>query len=112
MRAIRDIQEATAKEFGYEVSTLLYGGQTKCVARARCAAMLLARRLPATPSYPEIGKAFGRDHTTVMSAVKRAQKLEASEPWFAQALARIEARLGRRPGIAVARFRVGEERVA
>jgi len=49
------------------------------VARPRQVAMYLAKKL--TPrSLPEIGRRFGgRDHTTVMHAVKRIEELRASD---------------------------------
>jgi chromosomal replication initiator protein len=49
------------------------------VARPRQVAMYLAKQL--TPrSLPEIGKKFGgRDHTTVMHAVKQIEKLSESD---------------------------------
>lgn len=33
-------------------------------------------------SYPEIGKAFGRDHTTVMSACKKVTEQRVKEPKY------------------------------
>lgn len=89
MRAIREVQAIAAKEFGYALGTLLYGDRKRSLARARQAAMLVARRLPCAPSYPEIGKAFDRDHTTIVLGVRRAEKLEATESWYADAVARI-----------------------
>ena len=49
------------------------------IARPRQVAMYLAKKL--TPrSLPEIGRRFGgRDHTTVMHAVKRIEELRAAD---------------------------------
>jgi chromosomal replication initiator protein len=40
--------------------------------------MALAKELPSY-SLPEIGGAFGRDHTTVLHACKRVKELRGSE---------------------------------
>jgi chromosomal replication initiator protein len=47
-------------------------------------AMYLAKQLT-TRSLPEIGRKFGgRDHTTVMHAVKRIEQLRATDAGFAE----------------------------
>lgn len=43
---------------------------------ARHAAFLAARRLPIGPSYPELGAAFNRDHTTVLQGIRKAERRE------------------------------------
>lgn len=49
-------------------------------ARARMLAMYLAREL--TPlSLPQIGRYFGRDHTTVLHAWREIAKAEGDEAW-------------------------------
>jgi chromosomal replication initiator protein len=46
--------------------------------------MYLAKQLT-TRSLPEIGRKFGgRDHTTVMHAVKRIEQLRATDAGFAE----------------------------
>ena len=46
-------------------------------------AMYLAKQLT-TRSYPDIGRRFGgRDHTTVLHAVKRIEALKAEDPTLA-----------------------------
>jgi chromosomal replication initiator protein len=46
--------------------------------------MYLAKQLTAR-SLPEIGRKFGgRDHTTVMHAVRRIEELKATDPSFAE----------------------------
>ena len=52
------------------------------VARPRQIAMFLCKSLT-TFSYPEIGKAFGgKDHTTVMHAVKKIEELKQHDTKF------------------------------
>ena len=57
--------------------------RTQTIARPRQIAMYLSKMLT-TKSYPEIGNSFGgRDHTTVMHAVKRVEELMARDQEFA-----------------------------
>ena len=58
--------------------------RARVVARPRQVAMYLAKQL--TPrSLPEIGRKFGgRDHTTVMHAVKKIEELIASDNSLAE----------------------------
>jgi chromosomal replication initiator protein len=55
--------------------------------------MYLAKQLT-TRSYPDIGRRFGgRDHTTVLHAVKRIEELKATEPGLATDLEAITRKL-------------------
>ena len=59
------------------------------VARPRQVAMYLSKQLT-TRSLPEIGRKFGgRDHTTVMHAVKRVEELAASDSHLEEDLHRL-----------------------
>ena len=56
------------------------------MARPRQAAMWLAKKLT-TRSLPDIGRRFGgRDHTTVLHAVRRIEALKAVGPQLARDL--------------------------
>lgn len=69
------IQAATAKYFGLAPATLLGKDRHKSVAMARHVAMYLCKKLLGR-SFPELGREFGRrDHTTVMSAVRKVELL-------------------------------------
>lgn len=78
-----------AKAFGVEYPELLSRSRSKAVSYARMAACALLRARYSW-STTEIGKALGRDHTTVSSALKRARR----EP-IASVIAEI---LGRQSG--------------
>jgi len=68
---IQEIQKATADHFNVPLLDMRarYGGMASV--RPRQVAMYLAREITGQ-SYPNIGARFGgRDHTTVMNAVKR-----------------------------------------
>ncbi len=77
---IDDIQKKVAEYFGLKMGDMLSARRAVEVARPRQVAMYLAKKL--TPrSLPEIGRRFGgRDHTTVMHAVKRIDELRAKDP--------------------------------
>lgn len=76
---IDEIQRKVAEHYKLRMSDLLSARRARDVARPRQVAMYLAKKL--TPrSLPEIGRRFGgRDHTTVMHAVKRIDALRLSD---------------------------------
>ncbi len=77
------IQAAVAGQFGMTVLDLLSRRRARAVARPRQVAMWIARH-QTLHSLPEIGGAFGgRDHTTVMAAIRRVDALMAADPAFA-----------------------------
>ena len=58
--------------------------RSRDIARPRQVAMYLAKNLTSL-SYPEIGRQFGgRDHTTVMHAVKTVENLSKSDGRLAE----------------------------
>jgi chromosomal replication initiator protein len=77
--SIDEIQRKVADYYAVKLSDLLSARRSREVARPRQVAMFLAKRL--TPrSLPDIGRRFGgRDHTTVMHAVKRIEELRADD---------------------------------
>jgi chromosomal replication initiator protein len=91
--SVADIQRAVCSHFRLSNSELLSKDRHKSVAFARQVAMYLCRqRLKC--SFPELGRAFGnRDHTTVMSAVRRVEQLRAKDPQVNAHLEAIEQRL-------------------
>ncbi len=80
---VDDIQKAASEHFGLKQADLISQARTRAVARPRQAAMWLAKQLT-TRSLPDIGRRFGgRDHTTVLHAVRRIEALRASDPRLA-----------------------------
>lgn len=69
------ILPAVALAFGVTVNDIRGNRRTQTVADARAAAMYLMRHRMAR-SYPDIGAAFGRHHTTVIDAVRRVDAWE------------------------------------
>ncbi|MBT3305532.1 MAG: chromosomal replication initiator protein DnaA [Alphaproteobacteria bacterium] len=81
---IEDIQKRVAAHFNIRTSDMHSARRARSVARPRQVAMYLAKQLTAR-SLPEIGRKFGgRDHTTVMHAVKRVDELREHDPSFAE----------------------------
>jgi len=93
MVSVEDIQRAVCSHFQLSNSHLISKDRHKSVAFARQVAMYLCRqRLKC--SFPELGRAFGnRDHTTVMSAVRRVEELRQRDPQVNAHLEAIEERL-------------------
>ncbi len=72
---LEEIQKKVANYYNLRIGDMHSVKRTKAIARPRQIAMYLSKQLT-TNSYPEIGKSFGgRDHTTVMHAVKTINKL-------------------------------------
>lgn len=76
---IDEIQRKVAEYYKVRMPDLLSARRSREVARPRQIAMYLSKRL--TPrSLPEIGRRFGgRDHTTVMHAIKRIDELRTTD---------------------------------
>ena len=83
---IEDIQKLVASHYNVSRADLLSSRRTASVVRPRQIAMFLSKVL--TPrSLPEIGRRFGgRDHTTVLHAVRKIEGLSASDNGLAQDL--------------------------
>ncbi len=83
---VDEIQKVTSEHFGLKQSDLISPGRARALARPRQAAMWLAKQLT-TRSLPDIGRRFGgRDHTTVLHAVRRIDELRAADPQLARDL--------------------------
>ncbi|OJW49072.1 MAG: chromosomal replication initiation protein DnaA [Alphaproteobacteria bacterium 41-28] len=76
---IDEIQKKVAEYYSVRVSDMHSPRRARTVARPRQVAMYLAKQL--TPrSLPEIGRKFGgRDHTTVIHAVRKIEELMGEE---------------------------------
>jgi len=76
---IDEIQRRVCAHFDIRQNDMVSARRARAVARPRQIAMYLAKRL--TPrSLPEIGRKFGgRDHTTVIYAVRQIEKLRGSD---------------------------------
>ena len=78
------IQKAVARHYKMKLGDLTIKRRSRSIARPRQMAMALCKELT-NKSYPEIGDAFGgRDHTTVIHAVKTVKKLLETERDYAE----------------------------
>lgn len=76
---IEEIQKRVAEHFNIRMSDMHSARRARAVARPRQVAMYLAKQLTSR-SLPEIGRKFGgRDHTTVMHAVKKIDELREGD---------------------------------
>jgi chromosomal replication initiator protein len=83
---VDEIMQAVVKHYNLRMTDLLGPRRTRTIARPRQVAMYLAKTLT-TRSLPEIGRRFGgRDHTTVIHAVKKVESLRDEDPQIAEDL--------------------------
>jgi chromosomal replication initiator protein len=81
---IEEIQKRVAEHFAIRLADMHSPRRARAVARPRQVAMYLSKQLTSR-SLPEIGRKFGgRDHTTVMHAVRKIEELRASDNSFAE----------------------------
>lgn len=77
---IDEIQRKVADYYNVRMGDMLSARRSRAVARPRQIAMYISKQLT-TRSLPEIGRKFGgRDHTTVIHAVKKVEELRQADP--------------------------------
>jgi chromosomal replication initiator protein len=81
---IEDIQRVVSRHYNVSKADLLSARRTRTIVRPRQIAMYLAKVL--TPrSLPEIGRRFGgRDHTTVLHAVRKIEEMISGDKTLAE----------------------------
>ncbi|HEV7368432.1 chromosomal replication initiator protein DnaA [Arenibaculum sp.] len=81
---IDEIQKRVAEHYNIRLSDMSSARRARAVARPRQVAMYLAKQLTQR-SLPEIGRKFGgRDHTTVMHAVRKVEELVSTDASFSE----------------------------
>jgi len=81
---IEEIQKRVAEHYNIRMADMHSARRARAVARPRQVAMYLSKQLTSR-SLPEIGRKFGgRDHTTVMHAVRRIEELCLLDSTFAE----------------------------
>ena len=79
---IDEIQNKVSNYYNIKIDDLISSRRIRTFARPRQVAMYLSKKLT-TRSLPEIGRKFGgRDHTTVIHAVKKIDELKESNSKF------------------------------
>ena len=90
---IEDIQRIVARQYNVSRSDLLSSRRTANVVRPRQVAMYLAKTLTLR-SLPEIGRRFGgRDHTTVLHAVRKIEGLVGNDIALAEEIETLKRQL-------------------
>ncbi|MFV0334664.1 MAG: chromosomal replication initiator protein DnaA [Tropicimonas sp.] len=83
---VEEIQRKVAEHYNMRMSDMIGPKRHRTIARPRQMAMYLSKHLTSR-SLPEIGRRFGgRDHTTVMHAVRRIEELKAVDNQIAEDL--------------------------
>ncbi|HMQ93151.1 MAG TPA: chromosomal replication initiator protein DnaA [Amaricoccus sp.] len=81
---IDEIIRKVADHYTLRISDLMSARRARAVARPRQVAMYLAKTLT-TRSLPDIGRRFGgRDHTTVIHAIRKIEELKVSDAQIAE----------------------------
>jgi chromosomal replication initiator protein len=90
---IEDIQRIVARQYNVSRADLLSSRRTANVVRPRQVAMYLAKILTLR-SLPEIGRRFGgRDHTTVLHAVRKIEALTGNDTALAEEIESLKRQL-------------------
>lgn len=82
---LSSIKNAVAEHFNISRQALDSASRVRSVAWPRQIAMTIAREIT-TGSLPAIANSFGRDHTTVLHAVKWVRLRSSRDPNFARAV--------------------------
>ncbi|MDR1031554.1 MAG: chromosomal replication initiator protein DnaA [Holosporales bacterium] len=92
---VEDIQRKVADHYSIRLSDIHSPRRNVNIARPRQVAMYFAKQLTPT-SLPEIGRKFGgRDHTTVIHAVKKIEELILTKPEVAEDVRLLRCMLAR-----------------
>jgi chromosomal replication initiator protein len=90
---IEAIQREVAGYFDVKLHDMKGPKRHRAIAHPRMVAMYLARKLT-NMSYPEIGSRFGgKDHSTVISAVRKIERLCGEDPTVRSVVGTLESRL-------------------
>ena len=81
---LKKFKKRVSEHYNIRQSEMYSARRARAVARPRQVAMYLSKQLTSR-SLPEIGRKFGgRDHTTVMHAVRKIEELRATDNTFAE----------------------------
>ena len=94
--SIEDIQKIVVAYYNLSMNDFLSARRSRHIARPRQIAMYLSKKLT-TKSLPEIGRKFtGRDHTTVIHAIKKIEELMSKDRQFEHEVQSITDRIIKR----------------
>jgi hypothetical protein len=99
--SVQVIKKHVAKSFGIPRTSMESSQRHRVVARPRQIAMFMAATMT-HHSYPEIGRMFGgRDHTTVMHAVRKIEELMSIDVEFSDRVKEVKATIFAPPEIGI-----------
>jgi chromosomal replication initiator protein len=109
--SIRQVQETVARTFHVNAAELVSPCRQQRITCARHVAMYLSRELADAritargadrrrPSFPRIGMAFARDHSSVIHACRMIERRRLSDHGFARLLERLAGEVSRGAGAA------------
>ncbi|WP_224240544.1 chromosomal replication initiator protein DnaA [Hyalangium gracile] len=87
------IQREVARYYKLTVEALKEDRRHKALAHARQVAMYLCRKLTKS-SFPEIASRFNKDHSTVISSVRKIEAARETDPAVKRELEELEEKLG------------------
>lgn len=91
---VRRIQGQVARHFGVPPASLSDYSRSKTHAVARQTAVWLARKhVQPAPSLAELGRLFGRDHSTILASIRRTEFRMKTEPRFATIIHDLEEKI-------------------
>ena len=91
--SIEEIQRVVAEHFNIRISDMHSPQRSRSVARPRQIAMYLSKKLT-QKSLPDIGQKFGgRDHTTVLHAIRKVEELRSTDAAFDEDVERLRRTL-------------------
>lgn len=93
MVTIDNIKRTVAAYYNIRVADLNSPRRTRSLARPRQVAMALAKELT-QHSLPEIGEAFGKDHTTVLHACRKIAELREEDVKYREDYENLQRQLG------------------
>ena len=96
--SVSDIQKICANHFKVNVPDLKSKSRTKPLVVARQVAMFMVKKY-LDKSLVDIGRAFGKDHTTVISALRRVQDQQGKHPDLKKDIDDIEMRIHNITGV-------------
>ena len=93
---ISAIVDAVSRHFNVSKTDIMSQRRTRPIVRPRQVAMYLAKKLTLR-SLPEIGRRLGgRDHTTILSGIRKIEQLRKVDPDMDAAVRAIASKLGGR----------------
>ena len=91
--SIEEIQRVVAEHFNIRLSDMHSPQRSRSIARPRQIAMYLSKKLT-QKSLPDIGHKFGgRDHTTVLHAIRKVEELRSTDSAFDEDVERLRRAL-------------------